>query len=146
MNRLTHNYPASIVDIVDGRTFNALVDRGWRDYSQKRLRLSHLNNMPELKDKNPELSALAQRAKQCLDLAIRSRKVILAPSRPDSHGRAYCRAYISCRNEMAEITVNYAQLRFLDVVKFMLHLNSLPTPFDTAEANRILNQLETQDV
>jgi endonuclease YncB( thermonuclease family) len=57
-----YHWRANFIRAVDGDTFDVVIDRGFDDYSQKRIRLAHVDT-PELRSRDEAERAQAQKAR-----------------------------------------------------------------------------------
>jgi micrococcal nuclease len=79
-------YKATITNIVDGDTVDAIIDVGFRQFTTQRLRLLGIDT-PELNDKVLENRDKAKQAKEYLASLILGKSVIVQTSKSDSFGR-----------------------------------------------------------
>lgn len=152
MNKLIHNYPCRVLDIVDGRTFDGLLDLGFNLQQKLRIQMAGVE-LPDTKSKDPEVKADLDRAKNCLRLALmgggdypKGRRVIVAPTKPNRYNRSYFRVYVSVnRDNIAypPLCAKYAALRFMDANNYqqLCYENH----FDLAFAASILDDFEPRD-
>ena len=157
--------------VVDGRTFFGDIDLGLWLSRRSRIQLIGVD-IPEAKQgqaTSSEDAAMAERARQCLALALygpaalpdgvpgvvkpagvlapRGRRIIIAPMRPNEHGRIVARAYL----QVARANILYsntlgesiAGFNFLDVNDFINFCGNYG--WDLAKAAEILTGFEIMD-
>jgi micrococcal nuclease len=79
-------YDATIVNIVDGDTVDAVIDLGFSLTMKLRLRFYGIDTQ-EMNDKDPVLREQAQRAKASVSDRILNKQVVLETYKPDKYGR-----------------------------------------------------------
>ena len=81
-------FPATMLRVVDGDTFEAMIDRGFRDYSRKSFRLlgsAHGVDTYEVRDPDPLKRALAQLGKaRFMELAPVGSAIWIVSEKPDA--------------------------------------------------------------
>lgn len=82
-----YTYKAKITNVVDGDTFDATVDIGFRLTSNMRLRLARVN-APELHSQDPVVRAAALKTKEYLDDIMKTNPdVVIETTKADAFGR-----------------------------------------------------------
>jgi micrococcal nuclease len=79
-------YKATVTNIVDGDTIDAVVDMGFRLKSELRLRLLGVNT-PELHSKDLAERTAAQNAKKYVDSTVLGKEVVIRTEKADAFGR-----------------------------------------------------------
>lgn len=139
MNRLVYNFPAKITGVIDGRTFDVILDKGFREFAQRRLQMQGVELPNPRLEKTEESKDLFDKAKNCLagilfgwtdvsdsgrdpsENEIQGRGVIVSPMHPNSYGRAFVRVYVRAERE----NINYPQLGAKYAGYRFLHVNNL---------------------
>lgn len=171
MNRLIFNYPCNVEPtpksaqlVVDGRTFFASIDLGFWITRRSRVQLIGVD-LPEAKPGQAvgsEDAVKFERAKKCLALALYGpaaledrpvtgqlppgRRIIVAPMRPNEHGRVVARAYLQvARNNIlySNLCNSVAGFNFLDVNAYINFLGNWG--WDLAKAREIHDGFEVLD-
>jgi hypothetical protein len=171
MNRLIYNYPCNVHPtpkssqlVVDGRTFFGEIDLGLWIVRRSRVQLIGVD-LPEAKPGQAASSDDAQkaeRAKKCLSLALYGpagledvkptgvppvgRRIIVAPMRPNEHGRVVARVYLQVARTYAlysNLTSSIAGFSFLDVNAFMNFLGNWG--WDLNKAREIHDSYQVMD-
>lgn len=89
-----YTYRIKVIRVIDGDTFVGLVDRGFKDYSEKIIRLGRIN-APEVRGANKELGIPA---KDFLEDALKDKEVIIESTSLDSFGRAIAEVWVEDTN------------------------------------------------
>lgn len=81
-----YQYEATITNVVDGDTVDALVDLGFNITSKMRIRIYGVDTK-EINSKYTEEREQAMKAKTFVTLFLLNRKVLLTTYKPDKYGR-----------------------------------------------------------
>lgn len=85
-NFMMYTYKATIINIVDGDTVDAIIDMGFKIHTTQRLRLNRIDT-EEMHDANLEKRKLAIEAKEYLRNTLLNKEVIIETRKSDSFGR-----------------------------------------------------------
>ena len=109
MNKLVFNYKAQVKNIVNGRTFDAQLDFGFRKFQDFRVQMQSVE-LPDERSKDPEVKATLERAKTCLRMALmgtdensRGRRIVVASTQPSKRNLSYFRCYVPAKRENIEV-------------------------------------------
>ena len=83
---MMYTYKATIINIVDGDTVDAIIDMGFKIHTTQRLRLNRIDT-EEMHDANLEKRKLAIEAKEYLRNTLLNKEVIIETRKSDSFGR-----------------------------------------------------------
>jgi micrococcal nuclease len=95
--KTSYNYKATITNVVDGDTVDALVDLGFTVFVQIRFRLNGIDT-PELNSKVQEERKLALEAKQFVIDKCLNKKVMIQSHKTDKYGRWLADIYVDNYN------------------------------------------------
>lgn len=97
-----YRYSAEVLRIVDGDTFDALVDVGFGAYRKIRVRVEGINT-PETKgEEKPEGLRAKLRAEQLIEML----DVIIQSKKKDSFGRWISRVWLSDGRDFAQVMLD----------------------------------------
>lgn len=109
-------YNATITNVVDGDTVDALVDLGFSFFSKMRFRLYGIDT-PEKNDKSPTVRALGNDASEYLKKTLTDKRVTVQSVEKDKYGRWLAKITLApdaqTINEQM-ITLGYAKAYFGD--------------------------------
>lgn len=81
-----YTYKATIINVIDGDTVDAIIDMGFKIHTTQRLRLNRIDT-EEMHDANLEKRKLAIEAKEYLRNTLLNKEVIIETRKSDSFGR-----------------------------------------------------------
>jgi micrococcal nuclease len=81
-----YTYKATIINVIDGDTVDAIIDMGFKIHTTQRLRLNRIDT-EEMHDTNLEKRKLAIEAKEYLRNTLLNKEVIIETRKSDSFGR-----------------------------------------------------------
>jgi micrococcal nuclease len=81
-----YTYKATIINVIDGDTVDAIIDMGFKIHTTQRLRLNRIDT-EEMHDPNLEKRKLAVEAKEYLKNTLLNKEVIIETRKSDSFGR-----------------------------------------------------------
>jgi micrococcal nuclease len=81
-----YTYKATIINVIDGDTVDAIIDMGFKIHTTQRLRLNRIDT-EEMHDPNLEKRKLAIEAKEYLRSTLLNKEVIIETRKSDSFGR-----------------------------------------------------------
>jgi hypothetical protein len=159
-----YNFLARVTEVVDGRTFDVILDKGFREFAQRRLQMQGVELPNPRLEKTEESRDLFDKAKQCLSCVlfgwnsvedseggssedeIQGRGVIVSPMHPNRYGRAFVRVYVKAERE----NINYPQLGAKYAGYRFLHVNNLmqlvaERKYDMEEVISICKTFELRD-
>jgi len=101
-------YPAHVKRVIDGDTFKACVDLGFRVRLITRIRLARVN-APEIRTKNLEEKSRGLEAKDYLEqlLFTHNNKVYIMPKKKGKYGRWICEVYLPNGENLNDLLVKY---------------------------------------
>lgn len=88
-----YEYSATVVNVVDGDTVDAIIDVGFKMTTKQRLRLNRINTL-EVHDPDPVKRALAMEAKKYMIDTLLGEKVIVKTQKSDAFGRWLAEVYL----------------------------------------------------
>jgi micrococcal nuclease len=83
---MMYTYKATIINVIDGDTVDAIIDMGFKIHTTQRLRLNRIDT-EEMHDPNLEKRKLAVEAKEYLKNTLLNKEVIIETRKSDSFGR-----------------------------------------------------------
>jgi micrococcal nuclease len=83
---MMYTYKATIINVIDGDTVDAIIDMGFKIHTTQRLRLNRIDT-EEMHDTNLEKRKLAIEAKEYLRNTLLNKEVIIETRKSDSFGR-----------------------------------------------------------
>lgn len=83
---MMYTYKATIINVIDGDTVDAIIDMGFKIHTTQRLRLNRIDT-EEMHDANLEKRKLAIEAKEYLRNTLLNKEVIIETRKSDSFGR-----------------------------------------------------------
>lgn len=155
MNKLVRNYPTRPTNVVDGRTFDAIVELGWNTFRDIRLQMQgielpdRLTVPPEQREQLPET---LEKAKQCLRMALgftngreTGYHIVVSPSfQPNRrYKNPFVRVFVQANREnilYPPLCGRWAGLRFLDVCNLIQLAGELK--YDLDEVKKIVDSFE----
>lgn len=153
MNKLVFNYKAQVGNVVNGRTFDARLDFGFRQFQDFRIQMQSVE-LPDERSKDIVVKESLDRAKTCLRMALmgtgenpQGRRIVVASTQPSKRNLSYFRCYVPANRENIEcppLCAKYAGLRFMDVNNFMQLLAE--RQFDLVYAADLLETFELHDM
>ena len=99
----SHTYRAYVTEVIDGDTFDAMVDPGFHLTIKLRLRLARVNT-PELHAKDPEVRSNAAAARMFVAAHIDGAEVLVITRKADAFGRYLAEVWYELLGEQVNLS------------------------------------------
>lgn len=142
MNPVVFNWLATVRRVVDPQTVDVLLDRGFREVSDRRMGI-HYREKARFEGMDPDDR---RKALVCLQGLLEGRTVVASTLRPNRRGRAYARFYVRAEAILEgreDLVHTHGDLTFLSIDKAMCWLQD--RGFSEDQAFGLVRDLELVD-
>lgn len=100
-----YEYKAEVINVVDGDTFDAIVDLGFEIQTRKRFRVANLDT-PEVRTKNVEEKKHGKEATKKAKELILGKVVTVKSDKTGKYGRYIAKVTLPGGEDLAEVMIN----------------------------------------